>query len=351
MKVLDTTLRDGSYAINFQFTARDTAVIGGALDKAGVELIEIGHGVGMRASELGLGQAAETDEAYLKAAADSIKKAKFGMFCIPGIATLEDIDRAADYKMGFIRIGTNVSEVGKSEKFIARAKKHGMYVSSNFMKSYTMEPKKFAEQAKLSQQYGTDLLCVVDSAGGMLQGELEQYFRAVQAVCDVPLGFHGHDNLGLAVSNSLRAVELGASVVDSSLQGMGRSAGNAATENLVAALKRSGHDSGVDLLKLLDIGEKYIKPLIRRRGLGSLDVIAGYALFHSSYMGLIRKFSSKYRVDPRKLIIEVCAVDLVNPSAELVENVAKKLPPEPDEVYTAKYDFDEYFGEEQLKKA
>lgn len=351
MKVLDTTLRDGSYAINFQFTARDTAVIGSELEKAGFELIEIGHGVGLRASELGMGVAAETDEAYLKAAADSIKKAKFGMFCIPGIAKLEDIDMAAGFGMGFIRIGTNVSEVEKSESFIARAKKHGMYVSSNFMKSYTMEPKKFAAQAKLSQKYGTDLLCVVDSAGGMLQGELERYFRAVQDLCDVPLGFHGHDNLGLAVSNSLRAVELGAAVVDSSLQGMGRSAGNAATESLVAALKRSGQDTGVDLLKVLDIGEKYIKPLIRRRGLGSLDVIAGYALFHSSYMGLIRRFSSKYRVDPRKLIIEVCAADLVNPSAELVERAAKALSPEPDEVYTAKYDFDEYYGEEQLKKA
>ncbi|MBI4061177.1 MAG: 4-hydroxy-2-oxovalerate aldolase [Elusimicrobia bacterium] len=350
MKLLDTTLRDGSYAINFQFTARDTAVIGAELEKAGLELIEIGHGVGLRASELGMGRAAETDEAYLKAAADSIKKAKWGMFCIPGIAKLEDVDLAAEYKMGFIRIGTNVGEVEKSEAFIARAKKHGMYVCSNFMKSYTLEPKKFAEQAKLSRTYGADLVCVVDSAGGMLQGELESYFRAVQAVCDVPLGFHGHDNLGLAVANSLRAVELGAAVVDSSLQGMGRSAGNAATENLVAALKRSGRDAGVDLLKVLDIGEKYIKPLIRRRGLGSLDVIAGYALFHSSYMGLIRRFSSKYRVDPRKLIIEVCAVDLVSPSAELVESVAKKLKPETDEVYTAKYDFDEYYGEEQLKK-
>ena len=75
-RILDTTLRDGSYVINFQFTARDTAIIAGKLDEAGFELIEIGHGVGLGASEAGHGQAAETDEGYMKAAADSVKRAK-----------------------------------------------------------------------------------------------------------------------------------------------------------------------------------------------------------------------------------------------------------------------------------
>jgi len=59
-------------------------------------MIEIGHGVGLHASEAGKGKAAETDEAYCKAAAEVLRKAKFGMFCIPGIARLEDIDMAAD---------------------------------------------------------------------------------------------------------------------------------------------------------------------------------------------------------------------------------------------------------------
>ena len=56
----------------------------------------------------------------------------------------------------------------------------------------------------------------------MLTNEMEDYFHAVQDVCDIPLGYHGHNNLELAVSNSIRAVELDAVVVDTSLQGMGR---------------------------------------------------------------------------------------------------------------------------------
>jgi len=346
MKILETTLRDGSYAINFQFTASDTAIIASGLEKAGFDLIEIGHGVGLHASESAKGTAAERDESYLKAAADVLTKAKFGMFCIPGIARIEDIDMAADYGMGFIRIGTNVTEVDSSEKYIARAKKFGMFVSSNFMKSYAMEPSKFAEKAKLAQKFGSDVLCIVDSAGGMLPADMERYFYAVQDVCDIPLAFHGHNNLELAVANTLRAIELGAVIVDTSLQGMGRSSGNAPTEIVVCALKKMGIDLGIDLTTVMDIGEKYIRPLIRRRGLSSLDIVSGFAEFHSSYMGIIRQYSSKYRIDPRKLIIKVCEIDKVNASPELVERIAQQIRGH-DEVSTARFEFDEYFGAEQ----
>jgi 4-hydroxy 2-oxovalerate aldolase len=75
LRLLDTTLRDGSYVINFQFTARDTAVIAEQLEAAGFELIEIGHGVGLGASERNYGRAAETDEAYMAAAAGIVKRA------------------------------------------------------------------------------------------------------------------------------------------------------------------------------------------------------------------------------------------------------------------------------------
>lgn len=349
MQLLETTLRDGSYAINFQFTASDTALIASHLEKAGCGLIEIGHGVGLHASKSGMGAAAETDEAYLQAAAGVLTTAKFGMFCIPGIARLEDIDMAAGYGMGFIRIGTNVTELEQSERYIARAKKHGMLVTSNFMKSYAMDPKGFAQKAQLSQKYGADALYIVDSAGGMLPWELERYFRAVQDTCDIPLAFHGHDNLGLAVGNTLHAVKLGAVMVDASLQGMGRSAGNAATEIVLVALQRMGIDPGIDVLAVMDIGEKYIRPLIRRKGLSSLDIVAGYAQFHSSYMGVIRRYSSKYRIDPRKLIMGICEVDKVDAPPELVERIAQRIQ-DSAEVFTARYDFDEYFGEEQGRK-
>jgi 4-hydroxy-2-oxovalerate aldolase len=349
-KILEVTLRDGSYAIDFKFTANDTELIGRALEKAGFEMIEIGHGVGLGASKKGIGIASETDETYLKVGAETFNHASWGMFCIPGIAELEDVDLAASYGMDFIRIGTDVDKVEESKKFIERAKKHNISVSANFMKSYGMKPKLFAEKAVLSQKFGTDILCIVDSAGGMLTNEMEDYFHAVQDICDIPLGFHGHNNLELAVANSIRAVELGAVVVDTSLQGMGRSSGNTPTEIFISVMERKKIRMGFDPLEVMDIGEKYIKPLITKHGYKSLDIISGYSQFHSSYMGIIREYSEKYSVDPRKLIIEVCEENKINASHEMVERIAVKLSKEPAEVFTSKFWMDEYYGNEQQMK-
>jgi 4-hydroxy-2-oxovalerate aldolase len=350
VRILDCTLRDGSYAINFQFTASDTFNIARALDSAGIELIEVGHGVGLGASRKGFGEAAETDEHYLEAAAEAVQRGKYGMFCIPGIATLEDVDMAAGYGMKFIRIGTNVTDVADSAPYIERALKHGMFVCSNLMKSYVFEPGQFGQVARQVEELGSQTLYIVDSAGGMLPGELEQYIRAAREHCGLPLAFHGHDNLGLAVWNSLRAVELGVEIVDSTLQALGRSSGNAATEVLVAALTRMGYDPGVDPLTVMDIGEELVRPLVRRMGFSSLDIVCGLAQFHSSYMSVIRQVASKYRVDPRKLILEVCKEDRADAPLALVERCASRIQ-EKTRVLTSVYQFERYFGDEQQRRA
>jgi 4-hydroxy-2-oxovalerate aldolase len=349
-KILEVTLRDGSYAINFQFTAADTALICRELEQAGFDTIEIGHGVGLGAAGSRKDAAAESDQAYMRAAAETLKHAKWGMFCIPGIAKLEDVDEAANFGMGFIRIGTNVTEAHLAEPFIARAKRHGMFVAANFMKSYAMQPTEFAQTARLAQSFGADVVYIVDSAGGMLTEELEQYIRAVKDVCDVSLGFHGHNNLDLAVANSLRAAELGVSIIDTSLQGMGRGAGNTPTEIFLVAMERKGVRMGINPLAVMDIGERYIKPFIQRSGYDSIDMVTGYARFHSSYMGIIREFSSKYRVDPRRLIIALCEEDKVNAPRDLVERIARRISNESDEVFTARFRLERYHGAEQREE-
>src|SRR5580698_468121 len=120
--VLEVTLRDGSYLIDFQFTAEDTATIAGALESVGFRWIEIGHGLGLNASRAGKGLAAATDEQYMDAAAQVLQRAKWGMFFIPGIGREEDLRAAAGYGMSFVRVGTNVTEVAQAEPYIALAK-------------------------------------------------------------------------------------------------------------------------------------------------------------------------------------------------------------------------------------
>lgn len=326
--ILDTTLRDGSYAINFQFTAGHTRSICRDLEAAGVRYIEVGHGVGLNASESGYGVAAATDVEYMQAASEACDEAEWGMFCIPGIARIEDLETAIDHDMGFVRVGTNITEVEQSEPFIQMARDHGVFVTANFMKSYARTPHEFAEKALLSEEYGAQMVYIVDSAGGMFPDTVRKYYEATRRVSDIPIGFHGHDNLGLAIANSMVMADEGAVLLDSSLQGLGRSAGNAPTEVLISVMEKAGYKTGIDLLKVLRLGHKYVHPLRPNPNRMPLDVVAGHAEFHSSFMPKILEMADRYGVDPARLILEVCAFDKVYAPEDVVEKIAEGMDPE-----------------------
>ena len=345
-EILDCTLRDGSYVNDFQFTAEDTKVIAGAIQDLGFKYIEVGHGVGLGASENTKNVAASTDLEYMKAASEVISNSMWGMFCIPGIAELKHVEMAGNEGMNFIRIGVNVDEVEKSEKFIKKAKDLNMFVCTNFMKSYAMEPESFAEQVKKSSDYGSDVVYLVDSAGSMLPKEVETYLIACKDNCDTQkLGFHGHDNLGLSVANSLISVELGVYLIDTSLQGYGRSAGNTVTEQFLSALIRTGYKMDLDPIEVMRAGERLIRPLVSKKGISSLDTASGQAQFHTSYMPIITSISKKYKVDPRALIIELCKHDKMDAPEELVIKLAKDISNKYNQ--TGTLITDNYFGQEQ----
>ena len=323
--ILEVTLRDGSYLIDFQFTAEDTATIAGALEGIGFRWIEVGHGLGLNASQSGKGMAAATDEEYMEAAAQALQHAKWGMFFIPGIGREEDIRLAATYGMSFLRIGTNVTETAQAEPYIALAKELGLTVSYNAMKSYAVSPAEFGAVVAQAHSWGADIACLVDSAGSMDPDSVAAYLRAAKAESPSPLGYHGHDNLSLAMANTLRAIEEGVVLVDSSLQGMGRSAGNTVTEVLVAILQRRGALPHIDLKAAMDVGQGLIQPLLGKRGVDPMAVTGGLASFHSSFTGKVQRYARKHNVDVRDLIVRLCQEDQVSAPDELLERLSHEL--------------------------
>ena len=323
--ILEVTLRDGSYLIDFQFTAEDTATIAAALESIGFRWIEVGHGLGLNASQSGRGMAAATDEEYMDAAAQALQHAKWGMFFIPGIGREEDIRLAARYGMSFIRIGTNVTETAQAEPYIALAKELGLIVSYNAMKSYAVTPAEFGTVVAQVHKWGADIACLVDSAGSMDPDSVAAYLRAAKVESASPLGYHGHDNLSLAMANTLRAIEEGAVLVDSSLQGMGRSAGNAVTEVLVAILQRRGALAHINLNAAMDVGQGLIQPLLGKRGVDPMAVTGGLAKFHSSFTGKVQHYARKHDIDVRDLIVRLGQEDQVSAPDELLERLSHEL--------------------------
>jgi 4-hydroxy-2-oxovalerate aldolase len=326
VQLLECTLRDGSYAIDYQFTAKDTAIIASALQNLGFRFIEIGHGIGLNASSY-KGKAAETDEVYLRTAQEVLTGSRYGMFFIPGIGRKEDLDLAAKYDMDFVRIGTDVTQADEAEEYIKYAKDLGMMVSSNLMKSYILPPREFAKKAKLVEDFGADIIVLVDSAGGMLPHDIKEYINAMKSAgVESRIGFHGHNNFSMAIANTLEAIENGATFVDSTLKGIGRSAGNAPTEILIATLDKMGYDMGIDLFRTMDVAEELIEPLIKHHGgTDSIAITSGYAQFHSSFLDRIYKAASKHSVDPRRLIISVTEKTKVDLPEKLADTLAEEL--------------------------
>lgn len=345
MKVLDTTLRDGSYVINFGFSAEQTTNISAALDETGIELIEVGHGAGLNASERGQGRAAETDTAYMEAAAKVVHRGKWGMFAIPGICDLSHLDACFDHNIGFLRFGVSIDAYENVMPFVEKAKSAGVIACVNFMKSYSREPLVFEQAAREVMKAGTDYVYVVDSAGNMTPSRVRQY---CERISDLPIGFHAHNNLGLAMANSLVAEECGAEVIDCSLQGMGRCTGNTMTEHFVALMQREGKLGHIDLLTLLDTAEEQVRPLLRQVGHDTVDLICGYSGFHSSYMDVIRRNAIEFDVDPRLLIIEVCKESQSEAPEGLVREKARALRTSSDKSgFRHRFPLTQYFGHEQ----
>lgn len=315
-EVLDTTLRDGSYVVDFQFSEQDTYNISKTLESFGIGYIEVGHGLGLGAYRLNEYRSLCSDEEYLSAIGDRESNSKYGVFFIPGIGEIKDIDLAIACNIDFIRIGINVNDTEKSYKYIEYAKARGLKTFANFMKSYAATPKEFARRVKQAYESGADAVYLVDSAGGMLPNDVRSYIQESQSTCDCELGFHGHNNLTLAIANSLTAIECGASFIDTSLQGIGRDGGNASTEVLLSILAKQGLIQVKDLKMLYDYSEVNIMPLIRNKGIKSLPLVSGISFFHSGYYPKIKKYADEYKIDPRDIIVKLSNINIVEPKDE-----------------------------------
>lgn len=324
--LLDCTIRDGSYAIDFKFTAADTALIAGLLDSAGLRYVEIGHGLGLGASRAGKGQAGSDDLEVVERTRAQVSDAKIGAFFIPGIGTEDDLRAAATAGLDFVRVGQNADEIDSAMPFLSLARTLGLEPFLNFMKTYGISPGRFAEAAQHAAGLGAAGVYVVDSAGGMLPDEVASYVEATRAATDIAIGFHGHSNLHLAVANSIAAWDAGAALVDTSVYGIGRSSGNVPTEVMAAVFDRMGVDCGVDAMAIIDIAEQYLRPLAEQLHPHTMTAVAlGYGRFHSAFLPRALKAAQDAGIDPYRLIVELGRRDMMRMSDELLADTVASL--------------------------
>lgn len=328
VRLTDTSLRDGSHAKQHQFTEEHVRSVVAGLDDAGVPVIEVTHGDGLGGSSFNYGLSLVDERALMKAAADQARQAKIAALMLPGLGTREDICACADLGVSVIRIATHCTEADVAIQHFGLARELGLETVGFLMMSHSQPPEVLAAQARVMVDAGCECPYVVDSAGAMILDDVEAAVAAVAAEVgrDAQVGFHAHENLGLSVANSILAIRAGAVQIDGSTRGFGAGAGNTPLEVFAAVADRIGIRTGLDVLKLIDVAEEIVRPVMDGECVKDrLAVIMGYAGVYSSFLKHAYRAAERYGVSGAEILIECGRQQLVGGQEDQILQIAATL--------------------------
>lgn len=244
MIILDCTLRDGGYYNSWDFSEELVADYLKAVSLSGITHIELG--LRNLPQNSFLGAFAYTSEEYLNSLSlpDGIT---YGVML--DAQTILTSDKSVhdtisslfvakkDSKISLVRIASYIHDVEASMPIARQLKKLGYQVGFNLMQSSGKSAKSITKIAQLIHSWKTvDVLYFADSIGNMDSAEVKRIIHALRQEWPNDLGIHTHNNMGRALDNSLFAIDSGVKWIDSTVAGMGRGAGNTATEKLLACL-------------------------------------------------------------------------------------------------------------------
>ncbi len=307
VKILDVTLRDGGYRNNFDFTEDQARVITTGLADAGVDLCEIGYCKGSFSPRNEHGLTSNVDalfiERIVQAAAGRIELA---VMVHPRNITVDDFAMLKEQGVSMIRVCLRRDQLDEGLATLSLARDHGFSVSANVTHVTSQTPGSVLDTAVRAEGAGADIICCADSNGHMLPTEVHRLFSRLASRLMVPLGFHAHNNLSLALANASAAIEAGAEYIDTSICGMGKGAGNLHLSMLVAYLERVGISHGYDLVNIIELSEATARSIPQNNMPSPLmDIILGTYNFPFDVSQRMRETIERFQLTSEYRAIEV----------------------------------------------
>ncbi|MFD4669299.1 4-hydroxy-2-oxovalerate aldolase [Lentzea sp. NPDC058450] len=328
LRLTDTSLRDGSHHKRHQFTAEDVRSIVAALDGAGVPVIEVTHGDGLGGSSFNYGFSHTPEQELIKVAVETASQAKIAVLMLPGVGVKDDILVSQDNGASIVRIATHCTEADVSVQHFQLARERGLETVGFLMMAHSQPPEALAKQARIMADAGCQCVYVVDSAGALV---LEQVSERVEALVaelgdDAQVGFHGHENLGLSVANSVAAARAGARQIDGSVRGFGAGAGNTPLEAFVGVCDKLGFETGVDFFKIVDAAEDVVRPVMPEECLlDRMALMMGYAGVYSSFLKHAYTQAQRYGVSGAQILVRAGERKLVGGQEDQLIDIALEL--------------------------
>lgn len=306
LTVLDVTLRDGGYVTNHVFTQEAAEDIAASCTRAGVDVVEIGY-FRRRALPAPEAVAAYCPDGYVRRLAALKGASRIAVMVHADHCAPAEMAALPDLGVDLVRLPLRPDRYAAALGHVERARRLGLDVSVNLIRVSEVSPDVLAQAARDAAEAGAQVLYLADSNGSLYPDRVGEMMRATAAASGLPLGFHAHDGLSLAFSNTLAAVEAGAEWIDASIGGIGKGSGNCATETIAVHLERST-GRRFDHVALAEVGERRLGRWIHTRfaeicahRLASaldLNVEQVTALKGSGPLGLLRALQDRMEPDP-----------------------------------------------------
>lgn len=325
--IVDSTLRDGSHAMGHQYTKKNISDYAKGAQKAHTEILMVGHGNGLGASSLQLGMSLHSDHEMLTTAKSVLTSTMLGGFLIPGFGTIKaDIAPAIELGVQVMMVACHCTEANITKQHIEYCVAHTIQTYGVLMMSHMLDAEGLLENAKHIESYGACGVLLMDSAGAYLPKDVAEKVSTLVESLSIPVGFHAHNNLGLAVANSLVAVEHGARIIDCTSRGIGAGAGNCQLEVIVAVLEKMGYTTGLDLYTCMDTSEQVVSQFMKKPiDINLVTLTSGLAGVFSGFAPHAIKASKQFGVDIRDIFMELGKRGVVGGQEDSIIDVAMNL--------------------------
>lgn len=264
VQITDCTIRDGGYLFSKNSKPEFVKGIMKGLADAGIDFVETGF---LQTNVTGESLVYKDSVDARKYLPKDRRSTQFLGFCDNSRYSIDNLDDYDGKSFQWLRISFAQHEAEEAVRFCDGAKRKGYLVQFNPMDSISYTDEAREELLKKVNQVQPASFSIVDTFGAMDMMDLVHIFKQVDSLLDknIKIGLHSHDNLGLSCALAERMVELAEEtgrdvILDGSLLGMGRGAGNAKTELLADYINK--HCNGrYDIQKLLETIETYIIPI------------------------------------------------------------------------------------------